>query len=29
MTRAERFDILDPELKSVETFIGERTRVRE
>ncbi|WFU49610.1 threonine synthase [Sinorhizobium terangae] len=29
MNRAERFDILDPELKNVETFIGERTRVRE
>jgi threonine synthase len=29
MTRAERFDILDAELKKVETFIGERTRVRE
>ncbi|MCA1489621.1 threonine synthase [Sinorhizobium alkalisoli] len=29
MSRAERFDILDPELKIVETFIGERTRVRD
>lgn len=28
MNREERFDILDPDLKSVETFIGERTRLR-
>ncbi|WP_065372610.1 threonine synthase [Ensifer adhaerens] len=28
MNREERFDILDADLKSVETFIGERTRLR-
>ncbi|MCY1741608.1 threonine synthase [Ensifer sp. SL37] len=28
MNREERFDILDPDLKTVETFIGERTRLR-
>lgn len=28
MNREERFDILDPDLKTVEAFIGERTRLR-
>jgi threonine synthase len=29
MTREERFDILDPELKAVESFIGKHTRIGE
>ena len=29
MTREERFDVLDPELKAVESFIGEHARAGE
>jgi threonine synthase len=28
MVREERFDVLDAELKAVETFINERARIR-
>jgi threonine synthase len=28
MDREERFDVLDPELKAVESFIGEHARAK-